>query len=512
MLKCSRIDRCGAFRSLYGSLRRAVNIWHDVGLSRPAAAPLRSACSTGLPPHQRRCIHNEPSASPSAVQRELREDAADSRAERSPVVAEAPARGPRVEWPADIVERARRELSSGRSTHSPSLQGHHGGPPSEPSSFISLAELQQQLQPNDIRAFWRRVRRAISQPLSGAAAAADPSFGALDGAPRGTDSCPIVYKRYIDGMVAAHHYPSRLLPPRQAMKLPPLFFVTPFALREDAGASAQAQEQRLRERVLRTNSPGERLPKISVLACVQLVERLYGRVSLLFLFDVGGQHSQLADVSAWLRHLERHSAFISSVYGPAFASSAAAAASSAAAGSLPPGLMQQLFSGLGWRPEGMGPELASVQYICVDHAPFWLRSLAVRSMQSLTPAFRPLSPFHSFPHRLHNAARMQKKPPEGPHDPLQEPQGDPRGPREAALRLLAEEYEHLCSLIRNRGVGSSLIGSFLAYSGRWGPEEVAVFKRKERSKFVSVLLVDKAARVRWHATGSPTEEAVLLLL
>ena len=237
-------------------------------------------------------------------------------------------------------------------------------------------------------------------------------------------------------------------------------------------------------------------------ACAQLVERLYGRVSLLFLFDVGGQHSQLADVATWVRRLESLSPFISSVYGPVSASpTAATSAAAVATGSLPPGLLQQPCPGLGWRADGTGPELASLQFICVDHAPFWLRSLAIRSMQSLTPSFRSLLPFHSFPQRLRRAARIQEGPREVPQDS-----------REAALRLLAEEYEHLCSLIRSRAAGSCLFGSFMGYSGRWGAEEVETFKRRERAKFVSVLLVDKAARVRWHATGSPTEEAVMLLL
>lgn len=257
MLGRSRVERCGAFWSLCGSLGKAADAWPFADLSRPRAAPLGCA---RLQLHQRRWLHHDPSPSSSSLQRETREGAGVPPSGNKSVA------GPRLEWPADIVERARRELSKGSNDRISMLRDRHAGEVclSEPSSFISSSEMQQQLQANDLRAFWRRLRRAISQPLSRAAAVADPSFGALQGAPRGTASAPIVYKRYMDGMTAAHHYPSRLLPSNQATKLPPLFFVTPFALQEDADPSAQTQELRLRERVLRATSPGKMLPKISV--------------------------------------------------------------------------------------------------------------------------------------------------------------------------------------------------------------------------------------------------------
>ncbi|CDI86953.1 hypothetical protein, conserved [Eimeria praecox] len=326
----------------------------------------------------RRSLHQDTPASSSALPRVPREHASDPPAESKAVSVDTPT-GSGVPWPADILERARRELSADNSSSISSLKGHLGGGPlREPSSFISVSEFQQQLQANDVRALWRRVKRAISWPFTGAAAAADASYGALDGAPRGTYSSPIVYRRYVDGMTAAHHYPSRLLPPHQATKLPPLFVVTPFDLQEESRQSVQTQGFRLRGRVVHSPSPGKMLPKISV---------------------------------------------------------------------------------------------------------------GVNQFLSLTLLLQGGAP-----------------------GALQGPIGGPQDTREAALRLLAEEYEYRCALLRRRAVDNILFGAFLGYSGRWGQEEIDAFKRKERAKFVSLLLVDKAARVRWHATGSPTEEAVSLLL
>lgn len=225
---------------------------------------------------------------------------------------------------------------------------------------------------------------------------------------------------------------------------------------------------------------------------VQLAERLYGRVSLVFLFDLGGQHAQLSDVASWMRALESHSTFLSAVYGPAFA---------AAVSSPQHWEQQQVLCSFGAKGS-TAPELASISYVCVDHAPAWLRPLAIRSMRRLAPSFYPLSPFHEFPHRLRLAGQPTKDPP-GSFKQESE---------DGALRRLAKDYNRLCSLIGSQATARALVGSFLGYSGRWGAAETEAMKRRERDKFVTVLLVDRSARVRWHATGLPTEEAVLLLL
>lgn len=219
------------------------------------------------------------------------------------------------------------------------------------------------------------------------------------------------------------------------------------------------------------------------------MERLIDRVCLLFLFDLGGQHSQLSDVAAWLRHLHRHNSFISAVYGPGFAAASAAQQQQ---------LQRHLWLGL----SGIAaPEMATIAYICVDHAPFWLQSFALRSMRRLSSAFYPLSPFHELPRRLQRAATLPR-----------ESSCNQEESRVRRLAELAEEYHRLSLLINNKGATGGLVGSFLGYSGRWGTAETNAFKRKERHKFVTVLLVDRTAKVRWHATGAPTEEAVLLLV
>lgn len=202
----------------------------------------------------------------------------------------------------------------------------------------------------------------------------------------------------------------------------------------------------------------------------------------------------MADVASWLRHLERHPAFLSAVYGPAFAT---AAGRSPESGQLCPAFSTDATS---------TPELASISYICVDHAPFWLRSLAIRSMQRLSPSFHPLSPFHDFPHRLRRAGTTASG------GPLRDLLRGPNAVRDGAVRRLAEDYHRLCSLIGSQATTRALVGSFLGYSGKWGARETEALKRRQRHNCVTVLLVDRSARVRWHATGLPTEEAVLLLL
>lgn len=142
-------------------------------------------------------------------------------------------------WPADITERARRILSDDDSPSTP-FNGNAFKDSIGACSFVPRAEMQRQLQAEDAQAFWTRVRRAISRPLSGEAAAADDSFGDLEGSTKGTFASPIVYKRYVDGMTAAHHYPSRLLPPNESRQVPPLLYVTPFDLQESPDSPGQS--------------------------------------------------------------------------------------------------------------------------------------------------------------------------------------------------------------------------------------------------------------------------------
>ncbi|KAL8443244.1 hypothetical protein Emag_006031 [Eimeria magna] len=376
--------------------------------------------------------------------------------------------GTPVPWPADIQERARCLASQSDFSKSP-LDGSSVGSSSQPTSFVSRAVVHQQLQADDARAFWMRVKRAISRPLSGAAAVSDASFGELQGATKGTVAAPIVYKRYVDGMTAAHHYPSRLLPASEATQIPPLMCVTPFDI----------EEAPLRNQSLGFKGTDLFKAPSGMQPTTTLVERLHGRVSLLFLFDVGGQHSQLSDVAAWLRHLEQHNSFISSVYGPLFSSTVSASHQQWEYG-VPPAAAAV----------GPSPDLASISFLCVDHAPVWLRPLTLRSMSRLARCFNPLSPFHDYPRRLLLEGKSSL---------------------EGAQRLAAE-FHKLAALVGPRATAKTLVGSFLGYNGKWGPLETEVLKRKRRDPFVTVLLVDRAARVRWHARGQPTDEATLLLL
>lgn len=142
----------------------------------------------------------------------------------------------RVEWPADMSERARRIASNHESGSAAPMQGSQATSSKDLSTFISKSELEEELEVNDARAFWRRVKSAISWPLS--TAATNALSGAAE-ASNGAGSPPILYKRYVDGMTAAHHYPSRLLPPNESQPLPPLFFVTPFSLQDSLDHSAQ---------------------------------------------------------------------------------------------------------------------------------------------------------------------------------------------------------------------------------------------------------------------------------
>ncbi|KAL8270865.1 hypothetical protein Esti_005236 [Eimeria stiedai] len=417
-----------------------------VNRHRPPRSPLSSELSSWFFRQRQLSIHQEALRIPFT-------SSSKHDASVEPHGAEAvPSAGTPVAWPADIQERARC-LASQNDFSSTPVNASSAGSGSHSSSFVSRAVIHQQLQADDASTFWLRVKRAVSQPLSGAAAAADASFGDLQGATKGTAAAPIVYKRYVDGMTAAHHYPSRLLPASEAAQIPPLLCVTPFDLEE-----APLGNQSL-------GFKGTNLFKApsGMQPTTTLVERLHGRVSLLFLFDLGGQHSQLSDVAAWLRHLEEHDSFITSVYGPLFSLTVSAshqrqdngvpaAAATAAA-----------------RP---CPDLASTSFLCVDHAPVWLRPLTLRSMRRLASCFNPLSRFHDYPRLL---------------------LFEGESPLEGRQRLAAE-YHKLAALVGPRATAKTLVGSFLGYTGKWGPLETEALKRKRRDPFVTVLLIDRAAR------------------
>lgn len=177
-------------------------------------------------------------------QQSLRVSTVPSTQQDGPSAASVPADGFRIEaqqqWPADITERARRLFSEGE-LGGASAQGAPESSASRAHSFMTSTEMQQHLQAEGAQAFWARVKKAVSRPLSGATAAQDESFGALEGAASGSAASPIVYKRYIDGMTAAHHYPCRLLPASLSAQVPPLFYVTPFDLEENPGEAVSAQ-------------------------------------------------------------------------------------------------------------------------------------------------------------------------------------------------------------------------------------------------------------------------------
>lgn len=139
-----------------------------------------------------------------------------------------------VSWPADITDRVRQLQSETNFTSKP-LRRSLTDMDSGLSSFISRNEMQRQLQADATHAFWSRVKGVLSGPLSAVAApAAENSFGELEGPSKGSVSPPIVYKGYIDGMTAAHHYPSRLLPASDCSQIPPFLYVAPFDLQGGA--------------------------------------------------------------------------------------------------------------------------------------------------------------------------------------------------------------------------------------------------------------------------------------
>ncbi|KAL8440469.1 hypothetical protein Efla_005611 [Eimeria flavescens] len=393
---------------------------------------------------------------------------------RSPQAERARSGSAGVAWPADIQERARQLVSQSGEPCCEALAKEASG---SGSDFVHRDAVDRQLQVAEAGPFWQQLKRTVARSFSGEAAAADASFGGLEGPLKGTASAPIVYKRFVDGMTAAHHYPSRLLPAGEAAKIPPHFRVTPFDL-EDASLLSQALGFRGTELF---KAPSGMQPATA------LVERLYGRVSLLFLFDIGGQHSQLPEVAAWLRLLEQHDSFVKSVYGPLFTSSV----STRQRQLLQQQQQQWALSNAGANSSG---ELASISYLCVDHAPLWLRPFALRSMRRLSSSIKPLSPFHNFPQHLPLSRSSSNS------SSALEPQ------QAAAL------YLRLVALIGSQATKDSLVGSLLGYTGSWGALEIEAFKRKRRDPFVTLLLVDRDARVRWHARGLPTEEAVLLLL
>lgn len=227
----SRLGVRGALRGVGVPVGKALELSVAVAFKKSVTTTLELAA---LQVQQYRRFHVESSQASPAIAGSMEKDTAASSAGTT---TSTPSLRIRVEWPADMSERARRIASNHESGSAAPIQGSQATSSKDLSTFMSKSELEEELEVNDARAFWRRVKSAISWPLS---TAATNSLSSTAEASNGAGSPPILYKRYVDGMTAAHHYPSRLLPPNESQPLPPLFFVTPFSLQDSLDHSAQA--------------------------------------------------------------------------------------------------------------------------------------------------------------------------------------------------------------------------------------------------------------------------------
>ncbi|PHJ15472.1 hypothetical protein CSUI_010715 [Cystoisospora suis] len=127
---------------------------------------------------------------------------------------------------------------------------------------------------------------------------------------------PITFKRYKEGMTAAHYYPSRLLHPSKAAPLPKGVYVTPFTSVEKASSMGSISSKVLHRRAGKplaatTDHEGHlHTPQTPV----PLDERVMGRLTLLFIFTTHPPHSEVKDLSRWRQALEEQPDYISLVY------------------------------------------------------------------------------------------------------------------------------------------------------------------------------------------------------
>lgn len=234
------------------------------------------------------------------------------------------------------------------------------------------------------------------------------------------------------------------------------------------------------------NTKAELISNLAVSGTVQLCRRLYGRVSLLFLFNLGGEFSQLPEAVSWLRELEKHSTFVAAAYGPAFAD----VGNDVHACDSSIGCKQRTLKQPATAPSAR--KWLSVNFLCIEETPFWLRSLAVRSVGHSRISFFPTAAFREFDLKWRCATQSHEL---------------KRKDSRVALRA---DFVQLAQRIG--GSHPQVVGCLFGYAGKWKTPEADAFHRKPSSKFVTTLLVDELARVRWHATGKPTDEAVRLLL
>nr|PIM03250.1 hypothetical protein TGCOUG_231460 [Toxoplasma gondii COUG] len=292
---------------------------------------------------------------------------------------------------------------------------------------------------------------------------------------------PITFKKYNEGMHAAHHYPSRLLPPSQSAPLPPNVLVTPFTphsgqgLREaslakhagvNTGITRKAGQPLSANKDLSGKAHQPQLP-------VPLTERCADRLTLLFIFTDQPPHSELKDLTKWHRDLEGHPEYSALVYPGAsrtHSSQTSRAGEPTADGSNRSSAMYldlKRNTRATSRAAFLNEDLYQVAYLCSESSTYFLRWLTLRSMRHIARHFGPQMDRHAM---VDNNS------------------------------------------ISLNGCAPSLWGAFLGHAGEGGRKIIEATGLSFRPEMVTTMLIDRAGRVRWHAVGAPTDEAVQLLI
>ncbi|KEP63758.1 UNVERIFIED_CONTAM: hypothetical protein HHA_231460 [Hammondia hammondi] len=291
---------------------------------------------------------------------------------------------------------------------------------------------------------------------------------------------PITFKKYNDGMHAAHHYPSRLLPPSQSAPLPPNVFVTPFTPQSQQGLREASLAKHAGVNTGMTRKAGQPLSANKDLSGkahepqlpVPLTERCADRLTLLFIFTDQPPHSELKDLTKWHRDLEGHPEYSALVYPGASRTHSFQmhrAGEPRAHGASQPSAMYldlrntRATSGAAFINE----DLYQVAYLCSESSSYFLRWLTLRSMRHIARHFGPQMDRHAMV-----------------------------GNNSISLN----------------GCAPSLWGAFLGHAGEGGRKIIEATGLSFRPEMVTTMLIDRAGRVRWHAVGAPTDEAVQLLI
>ncbi|PFH38645.1 hypothetical protein BESB_009870 [Besnoitia besnoiti] len=344
------------------------------------------------------------------------------------------------------------------------------------SSFYSLEEMRKENRrgaPVNFRQYMRSLLLPFRHEASPSPAPESAERLSSLSLPRGLP--PITFKKYQEGMHAAHYYPSRLLPPSHSAPLPGNVLVTPFAthfqqplsrtsLASRAGVSSP-RSRRAGKPLAASQDPNDgntNRPQMPVL----LTERCAGRLTLLFIFTDQPPHSEMKDLVKWRRDLEEHPEYSALVYPARTPPSASAVdlgspySQPSAAPLWPPREANRL--------SARHDELYQVAYLCSESCSLFLRWLCIRSMRFTAAHFAPQSE--------RNAG----------------------GDGAPAFTL--------------NGSAPSMWGTFLGNAKEGGRKIVEATGLAFRPEMVTTMLIDRAGLIRWHVVGAPTDEAVQFLM